>query len=408
MTTHRSTLLVCLLALCAGSLLSACGAASARSRTAVRDSAGVTIVENFGQLRPDVHGWAVAPEPILSIGTLEGEWTDQLYGVREALRLPGGRIAIANTGTEEIRIYGPDGSFLNVFGGDGEGPGEFQGLSLVGILPGDTLVAVGRRDHRISLVHPDNGFIRSVTPESLPDGPLEGYGLLSDGRMVMSAGFHFNPGALASGWMRLPMSYYSAHLDGSQMAEYPQVPGPETMVVLGDDYVSIMRLPFGKRPAISVSWELAYFGSGDSYEIRAFDGAGVLRQIIRLDQDLLLFTEEDIERYVEAQVAEAGDMDEAREIRSSFSDFTWPETMAAYLSFETDPLGYLWVEESRRPGDEVPVWSVFDAEGALQARVSLPESVDLLEVGEEYVLGLARDEFDVEYVQMYPLERPTS
>ena len=84
-----------------------------------------------------------------------------------------------------------------------------------------------------------------------------------------------------------------------------------------------------------------------------------------------------------------------------------PESLPAYLSFETDPLGCLWVEESRGPGDDVPVWSIFDAEGALQARVSLPEGVDLLEAGVDYVLGLVRGEFDVEYVQMFRLERPT-
>ena len=350
MTTHRSTLFLTLLTLGASTLLSGCGAASAGTRAAVRDSAGVTIVENFGNLRPDVSGWAVAPQPILSIGTLEGEWTDQLYGAREAVRLPDGRIAIANAGTEEIRIYGPDGSVLNVVGGDGEGPGEFQGLSLVGTLPGDTLVAVGRRDHRISLVHPDDGFIRSVTPEGLPDGPFSGYGLFDDGRKV----------------------------------------------------------PFGKRPAVAVTPNRLYLGSGDTYEILGYTPEGALERVIRLDQESAVLTQSLIDRYIEERVAEAAvDMDEAREIRSGYDGVPFPETIAAYQSFRTDPLECLWVEESRMPGDEVPVWSIFDEEGELQARVSLPEGVDLLEVGEDYVLGLARDDLDVEYVRMYQLERPT-
>ena len=407
MLTHRQAILSTFAALAASTLLSGCGAASARSRTAVRDSAGVTIVENFGQLRPDAHGWAVAPEPILSIGSLEGEWTDQLYGVREALRLPDGRIVIANAGTEEIRIYGPDGSFLNVFGGDGEGPGEFQDLSLVGILPGDTLVAVGQRDHRISLVHPDDGFIRAITPEGLPDGPFRGYGLFADGRMVVQAGFHFDPEQMRSGPTRQLVTYYSAQMDGSGLVEYPALQGSELWMNMGEDYVSIMQVPFGKRPAVAVTPNRLYLGSGDAYEILAYTPDGVLESVIRLDQEPVVLTQNLIDRYIETEVARAEDMDDAREIRSAYNDVPFPETMAAYQSFRTDPLGCLWVEESREPGDEVPVWSVFDAEGALQARVSLPESVELLEVGEEYVLGRARDEFDVEYVQMYRLERPT-
>ncbi len=389
-------------------LMWACASESEpHATTTVRDSAGIAIVENFGHLRPDVTGWAVAPEPILSIGTLEGEWTDQLFGVREAMRLPDGRIAIANAGTEEIRIYGPDGSFLDVFGGDGEGPGEFQGLSLLGILPGDTLVAMGRRDRRVSLVHPEHGFIRSVTTDGLPDGPLEGHGLLSDGRMVTRAGFPFNPDAMQDGPLRGLMSYYSARLDGGNPVEYPQLLGPETVVNMGEDFISIRLIPFGKRPTVGVAPDLAYFGSGDSYEIRAYDSAGELKRIIRLDQELVPFTQDYIDRHIEAEVAEAEDMDEAREIRSRYNDFTWPESLPAYLSFETDPPGCLWVEESRGPGDDMPVWSIFDAEGVLQARVSLPEGVDILEVGSDYILGLARDDLDVEYVQMFRLERPT-
>lgn len=407
MPTHRPAIISTFAALAASTLLSACGAASAGTRAAVRDSAGITIVENHGRLRPDVSGWAVAPEPFLSIGTLEGEWTDQLYGVREAMRLPDGRIAIGNAGTEEIRIYGPDGSFLNVFGGDGEGPGEFQGLSLVGILPGDTLVAVGRRDHRISLVHPESGFIRSVTPEGLPEGPFSAYGLFADGRMVVQAGFHFNTEQMSSGPTRQLVTYYSAQMDGSELVAYPALQGSELWMNMGEDFVSIMQVPFGKRPAVAVTSNRLYLGSGDSYEILAYTPDGALERIIRLDQEPVVLSQNLIDRYIEGEVAEAEDMDEAREIRSAYNDIPFPETIASYQSFRTDPLECLWVEEGQLPGDNVPVWSIFDAEGVLQARVSLPEGVDLLEAGVDYILGLVRGEFDVEYVQMFRLERPT-
>jgi len=408
MLTHRQAIISTFAALAAGSLISACGAASAGTRVAVRDSAGITIVENHGRLRPDVSGWAVAPEPILSIGTLEGEWTDQLYGVREAMRLPDGRIVIGNAGTEEIRIYGPDGSFLNVFGGDGEGPGEFQGLSLTGILPGDTLVAVGQRNHRISLVHPESGFIRSVTPEGLPDGPFSAYGLFADGRMVVQAGFHFNTEQMSSGPTRQLVTYYSAQMDGSDLVEYPALQGSELWMNMGEDYVSIMQVPFGKRPAVAVTPNRLYLGSGDAYEILAYTPDGALESVIRLDQEPAVLTQNLIDLYIEERVAEAADdMDQAREIRSGYNDVPFPETIAAYQSFRTDPLECLWVEEGRLPGDNVPVWSIFDTEGVLQARVSLPEDVDLLEAGVDYILGLVRDEFDVEYVQMFRLERPT-
>ena len=39
--------------------------------------------------------------------------------------------------------------------------------------------------------------------------------------------------------------------------------------------------------------------------------------------------------------------------------------------------------------------------------VELPP-VEVLEIGEDYVIGLYRDELEVEYVQVYELAKPTS
>ncbi len=71
----------------------------------VRDSAGVAIVLNSGEVGPDGGGWAVDPEPVLSIGTFAGDSLYQLFRVQGAARLPDGRIAVANGGSGEIRVY---------------------------------------------------------------------------------------------------------------------------------------------------------------------------------------------------------------------------------------------------------------------------------------------------------------
>jgi hypothetical protein len=362
-------------------------------------------MENFGPIPPGPEGWRVDGEPVLSIGALEGEWQYQLYWVRGAVRLQAGGIAIANAGTEEIRIFGPDGSFLRLFGGEGGGPGEFQGLTLVGNLPGDTLVAVGRRDHRVSLFHADAGFVRSFPLESLPAGPLQGFGLLSDGRILLQAGFHFDPDAPRSGPTRGEVTFYSARYDGAEAVEFPPLPGTESWMQVGEEYASVMQVPFGKQPSGAVTANRVYLGSGDRYEILGYAPDGSLERIIRLVQDPTPLDEDDVSRYIEAEVSEAEDEEAARDLRSAFAEIPFPEELPAYLGFRTDPLDCLWVEESRLPGDETPVWTVFDPEGTLLARVALPVGIEVLEIGEDYILGLDRDDFDVEYVRMYTLER---
>jgi hypothetical protein len=44
---------------------------------------------------------------------------------------------------------------------------------------------------------------------------------------------------------------------------------------------------------------------------------------------------------------------------------------------------------------------VHDAEGRLVARVRMPESFRPLHIGEDFVLGVERDDLDVEHVRMY-------
>ena len=73
-----------------------------------------------------------------------------------------------------------------------------------------------------------------------------------------------------------------------------------------------------------------------------------------------------------------------------------------------DDLDCLWVEDFQRPGAENRAWNVFDPEGVLAGRLSLPERFNPLEIGRDYLLGVGWDELNVEYVRMYTLTRPSA
>jgi hypothetical protein len=88
-----------------------------------------------------------------------------------------------------------------------------------------------------------------------------------------------------------------------------------------------------------------------------------------------------------------------------FRQMSRHETFPAYASLRLDRSGYLWVEDYRRPGDEQPVWQVFDPEGVLVTSVHTPEGLRILDIGDDYVLGVVRDEFDVERVRLHRLEK---
>lgn len=80
----------------------------------------------------------------------------------------------------------------------------------------------------------------------------------------------------------------------------------------------------------------------------------------------------------------------------------------SYPAFEeilSDRAGYLWVREYRMFGEGDVVWTVFDPEGRIRGLVETPPGLEVFEIGEDYVLGLAEDELGVEYVQMWALDR---
>ena len=116
--------------------VAACGDPSPGARApllepVVRDSADVRIVENPRPPSGSRLDWRVGTEPAVSIGELEGPDPYLLQWVRDALILPDGRIVVANTSTDELRVFDALGRHLETWGGSGEGPGEFTSLSQV-------------------------------------------------------------------------------------------------------------------------------------------------------------------------------------------------------------------------------------------------------------------------------------
>ena len=70
------------------------------------------------------------------------------------------------------------------------------------------------------------------------------------------------------------------------------------------------------------------------------------------------------------------------------------------------PQGNLWVKEYSRPTDERPRWSVFDREGRWLGTVETPDGFRVQQIGPDWILGVEKDELEVEHVRMYPLVKP--
>lgn len=371
-----------------------------------RDSAGVDIVEN--RLTPSLETWNVSAEPDLSIGTTEGEDAYQFFGISGLHRFDDGRIGVVNAGNREVRLYDADGTFLHAFGKQGSGPEEFQIPVLAGVIA-DTLIVADQTGHRITFVHPDAGFVRVANVANDVGGFLNPVGSLGGGRPVFGGAFDMRKiGELVAGFNRSGTFYRAANPDGSLAVDFGDVAGAEFWIEeIGADGrpSQPVLIPFGKIAQATAALDRFFYGDQASFEIRVYDPAATLVRIIRLDHQPVPVTGQDRTRFVDATLADIQNPEQADAIRRQLIASPLPDAFPAFAAMIATRNGQLWVAEYDRPGEARNAWLIFDSLGELTARITLPLRFDPFEIGEDYVLGVFRDELGVEYVRAHALDR---
>jgi hypothetical protein len=170
-------------ATCAVLAASACGAA-APDPTLRTDSAGIAIVEhNLTDLKQVCE---VSVRPELVIGSVDGGAEYELYRVFGASELSDGRIAVVNSGSNEVRFYNQTGTHLQSVGRRGRGPGEFENAYLLWVLPGDTAWVGDYSPWQFHLFGPDGRWSRTVRPEPTFHHLPAVIEVLADGRTLLA------------------------------------------------------------------------------------------------------------------------------------------------------------------------------------------------------------------------------
>lgn len=83
----------------------------------------------------------------------------------------------------------------------------------------------------------------------------------------------------------------------------------------------------------------------------------------------------------------------------------WPEYVPPFLASAAlaRPNGEVWVLRTRKPGDKIPTYDVFDASGRVIGRVALPADTRLIGFGNGTVYLVRTDADDLQYLQRYRL-----
>ncbi len=376
-------------------------------RSVVRDSAGVTIVENE---RPPLDSrveWRVGTAAAVTIGTVEGDPAYELFRVGGALRTSDGRIIASNAGSGELRVFDSHGVHLESWGGRGDGPGEFGVMAPLGLQPwpGDSLMAREPFQSRLSIFSTDGTFGRTLRLQ-----PQSGYqtvvGPLPDGRILARTLTSYESGTPGTSELTRPdLEYGILEADGSVHRDLGVFPGSELYVVNTSEGARPRRAAF-ERSAFDFVWgDLVVLTTNDRYEIRAYRTDGLLARIVRRAHEIRAPTRADLRDYLARQYSGEPDPDA---MLDAVADIPLVEAFPAFDRALVDRLGYLWVEEYRLPGDVDRLWTVFDPEGRVLGLLEMPGSFSVREIGADYILGTREDALGIEYVEYWSLDRSGS
>ncbi len=379
------------------------------------DSAGVAIVTS---LPSDAVYGVLAAEPSLSIGVLEGPDELLFDGIATVVRDTESNVIVADRGAGEIRVFDAAGNHLRSFGRRGEGPGEFQSLVGAWLLPDGSIVTADRRLQRISRFDIEGMLLGTGTLSGLdamamvtPVGLAGPETFLSRIRPFTMPSMDESLTGIEEAFEgdSAPPEYFLRYrLDGTLVDTVTSHPG-EMMSASASGSGSnlslqLLRVPFSPEPSANGSTRGVAITDGAEYEVSVFDETGALSRIVRLSETPSPRTDEHLEAYVRNS-GNPSTQDEAsiRQMVATYQDMPIPESLPAYTDLRIADNGQLWARRFSLRGAILSHWDVFGDDGHYLGQVEVPASFTVEEVSGGQVVGVSRDEFGVERVEVREL-----
>jgi hypothetical protein len=380
--------------------LGGCAGGAEAPRVAVRDSAGVRWVSSRAPAWGGEEGWSVGA-PMLTIG---GEGSE-LNEVADALILDDGRVVVADGGDSELRFFDPEGRLEATVGGEGDGPGEFRMIQAVGRVAGDTVWVYDFSHRRLTWIGPDAKLLstRSLTP---PLGSGLAVGVLGDGSFVVGESWSSAslPEPLTIGLARGSVAYVRYGRDGMMLDTLALLPGREIVRGQEGGRPTMGSVPFAHAAAHAILGGRLVLGDESDFSLTVWRPDGAPEVIVSWRRGSLELTDSEVGAWIEAEVAARPEAERAA-ARTRWSEVPVPLLRPAYGRILADSEGYLWVGAYALPGQDATRWDVFDSDGSWLGPVQLPERFRLLRVGSSRVLGVRRDAFDVQRLEVRALSR---
>lgn len=387
-------------------LLTACEARPT-AEWEVRDSAGIRVVLNHqdaDELSPPV---SLADTPSLVIGTAEGAGETDFYRIADVAQIGEALIAIADGDSNQVRLFNLEGDFVRLVGREGDGPGEFRAVRRIGQF-GDTLWVFDSALRRLTLFDGRDDVVATREVGFFPigsrDRSLGDVRLTRDGEIVGTDWSHMSQGTSPS--ISIDTAYWAVVRPDGSNSVITELEGARTAHYEMGTRRLFRLLPLTNIPSWDFSEEQLYLTSGALHEIRVVGLDRVMRQIIRRSASTREVDHELAERWKDSVRSRAERLGQTNGLEEFLAAVPIADTVAAYDEIHVDATGLIWALSSGWEGVRSnPPWDLFNSDGRFVGSVELPVPLRVQEIGEDYLLGVWRDQFEVEFVHRYALER---
>ena len=370
----------------------------------VRDSSGVLVIVTPAAYVGRLAQWRLAEPPVARFG---GE-PDPLFGVSGATTTGrGGAIVVANSSSGELRFFDRRGRFQRSVGGKGGGPGEFQHLVGVWRFRGDSLAAFDWQGGRISVFDSSGNYGRSFTP-SPPAGMTHRglVGFLRDSAPLLWFGDATPPIGERTGVYVDSQLMLRYSPDGTVADTVGRFPGRQWYVWSDGTRAASFPLPFGWSAKAAVRDGTIYVGTGETYEVSRFNEEGMLLGVARIEIENRPVSRSDRRRDRARRLG--GGATRAPSSRDMLDAIPYPSEMPAFTALLTDRLGNVWIRRGLASPSSPGRWMILSPEGRPVARLETPPHGGIFDVADGYLVGMWRDELDVESMRLYGIDRPGS
>lgn len=359
------------------------------------DSSGVLIVVSGAPAEE----WSLAAAPVLKLGRRDGgpEEFHEIIGVE---LLPGGRIVVANGGSEELRFFTTAGEFIGAVGGAGHGPDEFEGLSWLARFQ-DSLLTYDWGNDRLS-VRSATGSLSRLIRLDWSSGIIVPRAVLADGTLLSLTVRHMTE--ITESGTLLETALVSRHdPTGALIDSLARLPFAHRVVHREGNVQTTVGLPIGATGSVTASGSGFCYTFGAEFEVRCFDASGALTLIHRVAVAPRELTPAHIETLFQREVEAARDAgNEARvsALHRARDGMDFPRHFPAFAELRGDDRGRVWAREFALPDDPNVEWWVFSESGWV-GRLETDRAFRVMDIEGGLVLGVWRDALGIEHIEMY-------